>query len=190
MIFDKPYVEVQGELDEVSAIGGGEEMSWEEMMSIDGSEDEQSDNNEVISENDDVLAQMVATKDTNMDFDFEAFSMSSLQEQSVLSNRIQYKWIIITSSTSLLSNDETQRTKRIWTRMNLRNGETLIACSDGSYDPIEQKAAFNWRIVTENETGLTSGSAPVNTNPKYLNPKLLLSRVCRPSGSDKIYEKA
>ena len=81
MIFDKPYVEVQGELDEVSAIGGGEEMSWEELISIDGSEDEQSDNNEVISENDDDLAQMVATKDTNMDFDFEAFSMSSLQEQ-------------------------------------------------------------------------------------------------------------
>ena len=47
--------------------------------------------------------------------------------------------------------------------------EELIACSDGSYDPIEQKAAFNWRIVTPQEAGLTSGSAPVNTNPKYLN---------------------
>eukprot|EP00956_Cyclotella_meneghiniana_P025343 scaffold52669_cov40-Cyclotella_meneghiniana.AAC.9 len=66
IIFDKLYVKVQGELDEVSAIGEEEEMSWEELMSIDGSEDEQSDNNEVISENDDVLAQMIATKDTNM----------------------------------------------------------------------------------------------------------------------------
>eukprot|EP00956_Cyclotella_meneghiniana_P030412 scaffold76401_cov43-Cyclotella_meneghiniana.AAC.2 len=28
----------------------------------------------------------------------------------------------------------------------LRNSDTLIACSDGSYDPLEQKAAFNWRI--------------------------------------------
>eukprot|EP00956_Cyclotella_meneghiniana_P037017 scaffold133838_cov26-Cyclotella_meneghiniana.AAC.1 len=51
----------------------------------------------------------------------------------------------------------------------LRNSDTLIACSDGSYDPLEQKAAFNWRIVTADEKGLTSGSAPVNTNPKYLN---------------------
>ena len=41
----------------------------------------------------------------------------------------------------------------------LENSET-IACYDGSYNPIEQKAAFNWRIVR---------SAPVNTNPKYLN---------------------
>ena len=31
--------------------------------------------------------------------------------------------------------------------------------------PLEQKAAFNWRIVTADEKGLTSGSAPVNTNP-------------------------
>jgi hypothetical protein len=46
----------------------------------------------------------------------------------------------------------------------------LKACSDGSYDPISQKAAFNWRIVTTNEKGLTSLSAPVMTNPKYLNP--------------------
>eukprot|EP00956_Cyclotella_meneghiniana_P024467 scaffold49135_cov45-Cyclotella_meneghiniana.AAC.1 len=51
----------------------------------------------------------------------------------------------------------------------LRNSDTIIACSDGSYDPFEQKAAFNWRIVTADEKGLTSGSAPVNTNPKYLN---------------------
>eukprot|EP00956_Cyclotella_meneghiniana_P019059 scaffold32310_cov26-Cyclotella_meneghiniana.AAC.1 len=51
----------------------------------------------------------------------------------------------------------------------LRNSDTLIACSDGSYDPLEQKAAFNWRIVTADEKGLTLGSAPVNTNPKYLN---------------------
>eukprot|EP00956_Cyclotella_meneghiniana_P036491 scaffold126323_cov89-Cyclotella_meneghiniana.AAC.1 len=28
----------------------------------------------------------------------------------------------------------------------LRNSDMLIACSDGSYDPLEQKAAFNWRI--------------------------------------------
>ena len=51
----------------------------------------------------------------------------------------------------------------------LRASEELIACSDGSYDPIEQKAAFNWRIVTPMEQGLTTGSAPVNKNPKYLN---------------------
>eukprot|EP00956_Cyclotella_meneghiniana_P019828 scaffold34484_cov39-Cyclotella_meneghiniana.AAC.4 len=51
----------------------------------------------------------------------------------------------------------------------LRASEELIACSDGSYDPIEQKAAFNWRIVTPMEQGLTTSSAPVNTNPKYLN---------------------
>eukprot|EP00956_Cyclotella_meneghiniana_P031964 scaffold85834_cov44-Cyclotella_meneghiniana.AAC.5 len=51
----------------------------------------------------------------------------------------------------------------------LKNSETLVACSDGSYDPIEQKAAFIWRIVTENEMGLTSGSTPVDTNPKYFN---------------------
>eukprot|EP00956_Cyclotella_meneghiniana_P016715 scaffold26588_cov82-Cyclotella_meneghiniana.AAC.5 len=51
----------------------------------------------------------------------------------------------------------------------LQESEELIACSDGSYDPIEQKAAFNWRIVTPLEQGLTTGSAPVNTNPKYLN---------------------
>lgn len=51
----------------------------------------------------------------------------------------------------------------------LLSSDELVACSDGSYDPIEQKAAFNWRIVTPNETGLTTGSAPVNTNPKYLN---------------------
>eukprot|EP00956_Cyclotella_meneghiniana_P014115 scaffold20982_cov70-Cyclotella_meneghiniana.AAC.9 len=57
MIFGKLYVEVQGELDEVSAIGGGEEMNLEELMSIDDSEDEQYDDKEVISENDDVLAQ-------------------------------------------------------------------------------------------------------------------------------------
>jgi hypothetical protein len=52
----------------------------------------------------------------------------------------------------------------------LEEASELIACSDGSYDPISQKAAFNWRIVTTNETGLTSLSAPVMTNPKYLNP--------------------
>eukprot|EP00956_Cyclotella_meneghiniana_P018844 scaffold31764_cov22-Cyclotella_meneghiniana.AAC.2 len=51
----------------------------------------------------------------------------------------------------------------------LQESEELIACSDGSYDPIEQKAAFNWRIVTPMEQGLTTRSAPVNTNPKYLN---------------------
>ena len=50
----------------------------------------------------------------------------------------------------------------------LLSSKELVACSNGSYDPIEQKAAFNWRIVTPNETGLTTGSAPVN-NPKYLN---------------------
>jgi hypothetical protein len=46
----------------------------------------------------------------------------------------------------------------------------LVACLDGSYDPISQKATFNWRIVTLEERGLTSLSAPVMTNPKYLNP--------------------
>ena len=51
----------------------------------------------------------------------------------------------------------------------LQESEEILACSDGSYDPIEQKAAFNWRIVTPSEQGLTTGSAPVNTNPKYLN---------------------
>ena len=64
MIFDKLYVEVQGEFDEVSAIGGGEEMNLEELMSIDGSEDEQFDDNEVIRENDEGYG-----------------SISSLQEQ-------------------------------------------------------------------------------------------------------------
>ena len=42
---------------------------------------EDSYNNEVISENDDVLAQVVATKDMDMDFVLEAISISSLQEQ-------------------------------------------------------------------------------------------------------------
>ena len=51
----------------------------------------------------------------------------------------------------------------------LLNSEVLTTCSDGSYDPITAKAAFNWRIVTDNELGLTECSAPVNTNPKYLN---------------------
>ena len=51
----------------------------------------------------------------------------------------------------------------------LRDSDELIACSDGSYDPIEQKAALNWRIVTPTEQGLTTSSAPVNTDPKYLN---------------------
>ena len=51
----------------------------------------------------------------------------------------------------------------------LLKSETLITCSDGSYDLITAKAAFNWRIVTDSELGLTECSAPVNTNPKYLN---------------------
>ena len=51
----------------------------------------------------------------------------------------------------------------------LQKSDTLIACSDGSYDPITSKAAFNWRVVTDSETGLTQCSAPVNTNPKYMN---------------------
>ena len=46
--------------------------------------------------------------------------------------------------------------------------EILIACSDGSYDPITSKAAFK-RVVTDSEMGLTQCSAPVNTNPKYMN---------------------
>jgi ribonuclease HI len=52
----------------------------------------------------------------------------------------------------------------------LERAEELIACSDGSYNPISQKAAFNWRIITREENGLTSVSAPVMTNQKYLNP--------------------
>ena len=51
----------------------------------------------------------------------------------------------------------------------LQKSDTLIACSDGSYDPITSKAAFNWRVVTDSETGLTQCSAPINTNPKYMN---------------------
>jgi hypothetical protein len=51
----------------------------------------------------------------------------------------------------------------------LRNAETLIACSDGSYDAISRKAAFNWRIVDQDRNGLTTVSAPIMTNPKYLN---------------------
>jgi hypothetical protein len=33
----------------------------------------------------------------------------------------------------------------------LRKAPVLISCSDGSYEPIAQKAAFNWRIVTAKE---------------------------------------
>eukprot|EP00956_Cyclotella_meneghiniana_P013829 scaffold20268_cov64-Cyclotella_meneghiniana.AAC.10 len=51
----------------------------------------------------------------------------------------------------------------------LLDADTLITCSDGSHDPITAKAAFNWRIVTDKELGLTEYSAPVNTNPKYVN---------------------
>jgi ribonuclease HI len=51
----------------------------------------------------------------------------------------------------------------------LEQARDLVACSDGSYNPVSQKAAFNWRIITKDEKGLTSLSAPVNTNPKYLN---------------------
>ena len=53
----------------------------------------------------------------------------------------------------------------------LRNATCLKACSDGSYDPISSKAAFNWRVITDAGagTGLTDCSAPVNTNPKYMN---------------------
>eukprot|EP00956_Cyclotella_meneghiniana_P010995 scaffold15408_cov41-Cyclotella_meneghiniana.AAC.13 len=51
----------------------------------------------------------------------------------------------------------------------LLNAEVLITFSDGSYDPITAKAAFNWRIVTDSELGLTECRAPVNTNPKYLD---------------------
>eukprot|EP00956_Cyclotella_meneghiniana_P030122 scaffold74968_cov57-Cyclotella_meneghiniana.AAC.13 len=69
----------------------------------------------------------------------------------------------------------------------LRESEELIACSDGSYDPIEQKAAFNWRIVTPMEQGLTTGSAPVNTNPKYLNSYSIQSRICGFAWSHQIH---
>jgi hypothetical protein len=51
----------------------------------------------------------------------------------------------------------------------LLSEEKLVACSDGSFDPIDCKAAFNWRIVTPDERGLITASAPVNTNPQYLN---------------------
>jgi hypothetical protein len=51
----------------------------------------------------------------------------------------------------------------------LRRADELITCSDGSYDAIAQKAAFNWRIVDKDRNGLTTVSAPIMTNPKYLN---------------------
>ena len=69
----------------------------------------------------------------------------------------------------------------------LRDSDELIACSDGSYDPIEQKAAFNWRIVTPMEQGLTTGSVPVNTNPKYLNSYSIQSRICGFAWSHQIH---
>jgi hypothetical protein len=51
----------------------------------------------------------------------------------------------------------------------LMRADELIACSDGSYDAIAQKAAFNWRIMDKGKNGLTTVSAPIMTNPKYLN---------------------
>jgi hypothetical protein len=51
----------------------------------------------------------------------------------------------------------------------LQNAETLIAWSDGSYDAIARKAAFNWRIVDQDRNGLTTIIAPIMTSPKYLN---------------------
>lgn len=50
-----------------------------------------------------------------------------------------------------------------------RNSAELIACLDGSYDAISCKASFNWRNVNSEEEGLTLISAPIMTNPKYLN---------------------
>ena len=76
----------------------------------------------------------------------------------------------------------------------LRQADRLIACSDGSFDPIECKAAFNWRIVTAEDEGLTTASAPVNTNPKYLNSYRAefagLRRLIRYLRNNNLHEKS
>jgi hypothetical protein len=44
----------------------------------------------------------------------------------------------------------------------LLSEEKLVACSDGSFDPIDCKAAFNWRIVTPDAT---SGASLQRVHP-------------------------
>ena len=51
----------------------------------------------------------------------------------------------------------------------LKNTDELVACSDGSCDPITGKAAFNWRITTPDEIATIEHSAPTYTNQKYMN---------------------
>ena len=51
----------------------------------------------------------------------------------------------------------------------LQNSTELIACSDGSVDPMSRKAAFNWRVITPDEVATIEHSAPTFTNPKYMD---------------------
>jgi hypothetical protein len=57
--------------------------------------------------------------------------------------------------TSTESNDDEEKLEQNGLDI-LQDAEQLITCSDGSYDSIAKKAAFNWRIVDQDRRGAVS----------------------------------